>query len=340
MGTFVEYNKQKRCLEGNSTIPNFCINSLKDDCKKCQLHYKKIIDDKLKGKVTCPYGFSSYVTDNHIYTSLIFDESSSNSKIKKNLDSTHEKINKLNHYKEGNFINIVNEIEHLEEDNTTFLYCVHDLKNMGNYFYGITETIKEEYAPLYESDDNIKALCILYDLINYRVDCIEGIKEQNNQLELKKLHPQIKKIAIFMRYQAKNKNVKITFNGTQEQEVYMSRNIYLAIFLLLENAVKYSPFNSEIYINFSDEKNYSQVEISNSCKRISPEEIPLITERGYRGSNRSANGKGLGLALAKEILDASDADFHIHVTDYNKDDSFFKVTFRLYTYKRRKRDKN
>ena len=140
-----------------------------------------------------------------------------------------------------------------------------------------------------------------------------------------------------MKFQAKYKNVKITFNGTQENEVYMSRNIYLAIFLILENAVKYSPLKSEIYINFEDQKDYSQVVITNSCKHLSQEEIPLLTERGYRGSNSSPNGNGLGLALAKEIFDASDAFFKIEITDYTKELSLFRVKFRLYTTKRKKK---
>ena len=337
---FVKYNKQKKSIEGESPIPVFCNKSICDNHKKCQSHYQRIIDNNTKGITKCPYGFSTYMSSSgNIYTSLLLDEDLYNTKLKRNLESTKEKTNRFDHYKESQLIKIIEEFEKLQDENKVFTYCVHDLKNMGNYFYGITETIKEDYSKLYEEDDNIKALCILYDLINYRVDCIEGIKEQNNKLELKKLHPQIKKIAIFMKFQAKNKNVHITFNGTQEQDVYMSNNIYLAIFLVLENAVKYSPFNSEIFINFSDQKSYSQVEISNRCKKLPEEEIPLITDRGYRGSNASPYGNGLGLALAKEIFDASEADFHIDVTDYDKEHSFFRVTFRLYTYKRKKNKK-
>ena len=338
MTPFVEYNKKTNKLEGNTIIPSFCSKYLMDDCKKCKRHYEKTIQENIKGFITCPYGFTTYVSNhNRIYTSLIIDEKSTNSKLKNNLEKTKEKINKMNHYKEDQITKMIDMFEQLEEDNLTFNYCVHDLRNMGNYFYGITETIKEDYEDLYNEDDNIKALCILYDIINYRVDCIEGIKEQNYKLEIKKLHPQIKKISILMQFQAKYKNVKITFNGTQENEVYMSKNIYLAIFLILENAVKYSPFNSEIYINFEDQKEYSQVEITNSCKHLPQEEIPLLTERGYRGSNSSPNGNGLGLALAKEIFDASNAFFKIDVNDYSKESSLFKVTFRLYTNKRKKK---
>ena len=211
--------------------------------------------------------------------------------------------------------------------------CVHDLRNIGSYFISLTETIEQDYSELVEDDENIKALLLLYDMVNYRLDVIEGIQKQNDKRVLQKVHPQIRKLTILMRYQAKNKSVRFLIGNNQENQVYLSRNIYLALFLLLENAVKHSLFNSDIDISFQENDEYTEVMISNRCKKIEQSEIPKLVERGYRGINTASKGSGLGLTLAKSIFDSYGADFTISVVPVNKEESLFVTKFKFYTYK-------
>ena len=79
---------------------------------------------------------------------------------------------------------------------------------------------------------------------------------------------------------------------------------------------------------------YTEVIISNDSRKIEQEEIQKLPERGYRGINTISKGTGLGLTLAKAILDDCEADFKIEVIDVSKEKSIFKVRFKFYTYKK------
>lgn len=77
--------------------------------------------------------------------------------------------------------------------------------------------------------------------------------------------------------------------------------------VLLENAVQYSPPDSKIYIHLSKSEDYAKFEITNSGPGIENDKLPHIFERFYRAdssrTNGSRKGYGLGLALAKNIVE-------------------------------------
>ena len=76
-----------------------------------------------------------------------------------------------------------------------------------------------------------------------------------------------------------------------------------AIFNIVENAVKYSPNNSEISINIEKYEMFARIDIKDSGVGIPEEEIPKIFRRFYRGINvLNEEGIGIGLYLSREII--------------------------------------
>jgi len=76
--------------------------------------------------------------------------------------------------------------------------------------------------------------------------------------------------------------------------------------ILTDNAVKYTPHGGEIIAGIKKEKHKIICTIRNSGEGISPEELPNIFDRFYRGdpARSSENtGYGLGLSIAKAISD-------------------------------------
>lgn len=339
MKAIVKFNKVEKKLQCNNenNIPIFCSKCICDENKKCQKFYKKIYDEKRDGLQVCPYGFYTYYIRNTVYTCIILETDLK--KVKNNIESKGQKINDFNKYKKEQIEDIILDFEEFENNNIILSDCIHDLGNIGSYFNAMTETIEYDYSDLVEKDENIKALILLYDLLNYRLDVIEGIKIQNDKRVLQKVHPQIRKLVILMKYQAKNKNVKFDYGHEQNNKVYLSRNIYLAMFLLMENAVKHSPFDSTIFIDFKENDDYTETIISNNSRKIEKDEIPKLVQRGYRGVNTISKGSGLGLTLAKKILDEYDADFKIEVIDINKSECIYKVSFKFYTYRKHRETK-
>ena len=78
--------------------------------------------------------------------------------------------------------------------------------------------------------------------------------------------------------------------------------------ILIDNALAYSPKNTPININLSIQDEVVKFEIINTGPGIKPDELPYIFNRFYRAdSSRTENdqkGYGLGLALAKKIVDS------------------------------------
>jgi two-component system, OmpR family, sensor kinase len=70
---------------------------------------------------------------------------------------------------------------------------------------------------------------------------------------------------------------------------------------LLDNAIAYAPGPIKIQTGLRDGRVFVAVE--DLGPGISPEEIPRVTERFYRGMGVPGGGSGLGLAIAKELAE-------------------------------------
>lgn len=77
--------------------------------------------------------------------------------------------------------------------------------------------------------------------------------------------------------------------------------------ILLDNAIKYSPKNSQVKISAKKEQHQAIIKISDEGEGITAKDLPHIFERFYRADSargrQDAGGYGLGLAIAKKIVD-------------------------------------
>jgi len=74
---------------------------------------------------------------------------------------------------------------------------------------------------------------------------------------------------------------------------------------LLTNAIKFSPESSPICIKAEVVDKELMVQVIDSGIGISPDDMPSIFNRGYRGENgASVEGAGLGLDICREIIEA------------------------------------
>jgi signal transduction histidine kinase len=77
--------------------------------------------------------------------------------------------------------------------------------------------------------------------------------------------------------------------------------------ILIDNALKYSPDNTKLFIRIFEQRGYVGFEIKNEGKKIPQEKLERLFDRFYRAdtsrTNSSKNGYGLGLSIAKKIAD-------------------------------------
>ncbi len=85
--------------------------------------------------------------------------------------------------------------------------------------------------------------------------------------------------------------------------------------ILTENALKYSPADSIVTIKLSRRSNKACIEVINAGKGISANHLPHIFDRFYRADSSRTNGNqaghGLGLALAKKIVEIHHGDLSV-----------------------------
>lgn len=84
---------------------------------------------------------------------------------------------------------------------------------------------------------------------------------------------------------------------------------------LIDNAIKYTPVNSKIYIEVNSYSDHVVFKVEDEGKGIEPEHIPLIFNRFFRAeltSDRGKNGIGLGLEICKSIVEAHRGEIQVY----------------------------
>ncbi|PWN64783.1 HAMP domain-containing sensor histidine kinase [Chryseobacterium oncorhynchi] len=79
--------------------------------------------------------------------------------------------------------------------------------------------------------------------------------------------------------------------------------LYLALYNIVENAIKYSQ-DHPVIITLSEKENQLNIEVRDRGKGIHSDDLLKITETFYRGQNvENVKGSGIGLSLSKSIFD-------------------------------------
>lgn len=73
---------------------------------------------------------------------------------------------------------------------------------------------------------------------------------------------------------------------------------------LLGNAIKFTPEGGTVALKVGEEGDHILVEVIDTGIGISPEELPRIFDDFYRGLSVNSSGAGLGLSIAKKIVEA------------------------------------
>ncbi len=97
--------------------------------------------------------------------------------------------------------------------------------------------------------------------------------------------------------------------------------------ILMDNAIKYSPQKSTIHVRIFEQRGYVGFEISNEGTPIPEELLPKLFNRFFRldssRTNSSQNGYGLGLSIAKKIVDVHHGELSVSSDEDATTFSFF-----------------
>jgi signal transduction histidine kinase len=93
-------------------------------------------------------------------------------------------------------------------------------------------------------------------------------------------------------------NIKVTGNSTQLKQL---------VSILLDNAIKHTNDKGDVFCKLTKENNFAKISVINKGEEIPKEHREKLFERFYRvdtARNSESNHYGLGLAIAKAIVDS------------------------------------
>lgn len=76
-----------------------------------------------------------------------------------------------------------------------------------------------------------------------------------------------------------------------------------AVMNLLKNCMEHTPQGGKVSCSYEQNPIYTQITITDTGSGFEKEDIPHLFERFYRGKNAKKDGIGIGLALAKAIIE-------------------------------------
>ena len=112
---------------------------------------------------------------------------------------------------------------------------------------------------------------------------------------------------------SKNAN-NIYFTGDYNWQLEALTNI-------VKNCIEHTPENKNIYIEYSQNNFYTKIIVRDEGCGIEAEDLKHIFERFYKGKNSSSNSVGIGLALAKSIIE-KDNGYIICTSNVGKGSTF------------------
>ncbi|HBV15036.1 sensor histidine kinase [Chryseobacterium carnipullorum] len=90
--------------------------------------------------------------------------------------------------------------------------------------------------------------------------------------------------------------------------------LYLALYNIVENAIKYSR-NNPVTVLLSEKENHLCIEVRDQGKGIDQEDLAKVEETFYRGKNvDNIKGSGIGLSLSKSVFDHHNITMEIKST--------------------------
>lgn len=97
-----------------------------------------------------------------------------------------------------------------------------------------------------------------------------------------------------------------------------------AIANIVKNCMEHTDQYGKVSVRFEENPIYTSILIEDTGSGINPEDLPNIFKRFYKGKSSSENSVGIGLSLAKTIIDKQNGSIKAYNTDVG---AAFKIKF-------------
>ena len=204
---------------------------------------------------------------------------------------------------------VESEIKTRERIKEELSLLIHDLRRFSNSIYQNAVATKKA---IYDGEGQEAALKIdntlaAQAMLSIRTDILDITESSDVQLDETKVHVYRKfhKVVNSFKPGCSLKNIDITISGSSHSVTLGPDCAEIIAYILIDNALKYSPSNHKIVVSVLEAEKYISVSVTSLGPLVEKDELELIFEKGYRSRAArkvEANGTGYGLYLAKSLV--------------------------------------
>lgn len=300
----------------------------KSKCDKCKEHYD-MLKNQQTGFYMCPYGMSSYVyqtgTITKIYTGLRV-----RGYYKKKNDGKNNSIIYNPIIDPDNIVSLIQSIAIKDAKIEMVDELLHETRKLNGQIKNLCDLVfenstdDENFNPI-DMNITIKNIHVcsymIYNRFSY-FDTVVNPKLYMGEPFESTVFKKFDKMRKLMRdYLKKGVRISLQPNCYFQYRIYPSFETLL--FILFENAIKYSPANEMINVFFNEkDEDCLNVRIESIGPYADENELLHLTDKGYRGENAKLidkSGQGFGLSFAKVLCDIHRINIHFDCEYLKKD---------------------
>lgn len=217
----------------------------------------------------------------------------------------------------------ISEMEKVEQLRRDFIANVsHELRAPITVIRGYTECLLDgviDYSPDHYygiiRNETLRLERLILDLMDLSLLQSGKAELDLEEVNLSQLvHETVNKL----QHRAKTQGIRLLSNTGSPQDITVycdADRIEQLLFILLDNAIKYTPPEGVVEATLREEEDSVLLSIKDSGIGIPAEDLPFIWERFYKvdksRNRKQATGTGLGLSIAKQIVDLHQAQITV-----------------------------
>lgn len=321
----VKENHYDGILITKNKICNNCGNKQCVNAKnKKDYHLEKCDRELLYFKVTIHNKtFIMYGMKNDYNTLPRLEKKKYESKIHcSNLSSVKRCVDKINE----NFNIYEENLEETEQKNSVFIHDIKKvysiiLRKIESYIKNNCDTPKDLDTCIKNADKDIIGIYKTINLLEYQFNIIDFVSNPDSAKFGQTKHIHIYKVVdklVRIFQSLSNNNIEII--GNSFNKLYIHNSFITLMFILIDNAIKYSQNNQKIEIQIDDlvEYNKTKIKVISFSPYLTPAERVYIFDKHYRSENIKKvipDGQGIGLYVANIIADALETKIYINCSN-------------------------
>lgn len=187
---------------------------------------------------------------------------------------------------------------------------VHDLRHLSHSIYHSALEAEESCRNrnIIQAQEKIKSVIASQAKLRVRIDYLDFTNSVDRFSEIEEIpvYSRVDKVKRCFSSNAKSKNIDLHLEGESFRLARGPNILDIVTYTFVENAIKYSPKDQHVYILVEDFENTTRVSVSSIGPMIEDDELLDVFKRGRRGKNATSvrpSGTGLGLSVARDIID-------------------------------------